>query len=122
MDSVECAQNIIHEDIEKTTAKLPAISARFLHEKFSECLKYREKLANKGMEIQRSIEIETLNNETNQLAHFEGCNEWLNNLKVLLNNKEELYEGAKNTDNQLMKLQVISLIVNWIISFNKLFT
>lgn len=106
LDSVEAAQVIIREDIEKTCEKLPQGSARFLNEKFSDSSKLRERLVNKTLNSLSRIENETIVNETDMKAHLKGCDEWLMELQSILSNNEQLYPGTRTTDEQICQLQV----------------
>ena len=116
--SIDSAQEIIREDIEEACSKVPSISSNYLKEKFSESLKYREKLVTRANQIQAKIEAETLNSEIDVTAHLECCRGWLNDLQSMLEHKAELYQSSTTIHDQLKTLQVIlSAMFRYVFSF-----
>ena len=60
-----------------------------------------------------TLEEKALGNQTSFEANLRGCDEWMKELSVLLNDDEELYHDAKTTEEQLRKLKVKFEIVNF---------
>ena len=107
LNSINSAQQIIQEDIERTCSKLPSHSSKYLNEKFLESRKYRERLVKKADEIQIKMKNKTLNSEIDLDSHLQGCTKWLNDLQSILRNEEELYQDSETVLDQLKTLQVI---------------
>ena len=60
-----------------------------------------------------TLEEKALGNQTSFEANLRGCDEWMKELNVLLNDNEELYHGAKTTEEQFRKLKVKFLFVSF---------
>ena len=110
LTSISSAQELIQEDINEACSKLPSNSAKFLNERFSESLRYRERLVNRADQIQAKIEDETFNSETDVKLHLDGCIRWLSDLKSMLENKDELYQDSKTIHDRLKTIQVCIVI------------
>ena len=81
-----------------------------MNERFSESLRYRERLVNRVDQIQAKIEDETFNNQTDVKLHLDGCIRWLSDLKSMLENKDEIYKDSNSIDDQLKTIQVCPVI------------
>lgn len=107
LDSVGYALSLIREDIDKAVENTQNVSTRYLIEKHADTVKYCERLVNLANQMQTKLEEKALGNQTSFEANLRGCDEWMKELNVLLNDDDELYHDAKTTEEQLRKLKVI---------------